>query len=181
VTEIPFRRLFTDPAMFDSRDDFRAAGFDVLGRSSDSKIMVGSHSSAMGYLFKKYARDISLEEQRENYLRRIEGVRRLRLFIADENLQHVIVPRKQLLELPREFGSRKQSSYVLVVDRLPILDDVASERRYRQIDAGVLRDLCTVCYMFPGLDSNSKNVPFTALPSDRPNSLDREVPASIPG
>jgi hypothetical protein len=153
--------LFVDPNMFDSRDDFRDAGFDVLGRSSDSKIMVGSHPSARDYLFKKYARDISLKEQHGNYLRRVEGVRRLRALITDKDLQSVIVPRKQLYELPSKFGSRDRSSYVLIVERLPILDSDRSERAYHRIDEDVLRDLCTVCYMFPGLDSNAKNIPFT--------------------
>ena len=154
-------RLFRDPDMFNSRDTFRSAGFEVLDRSNDHTIMVGRHKSLRGYLFKKYAPVISLEEQHENYARRIECARRLLTFIDDRRLRHVVVPQKWLHELPRNFSSHTTRSYVLIVERLKLLDSDASKREYGRIDKNVLRDLCTVLFTFRGLDSTVSNVPFT--------------------
>jgi hypothetical protein len=154
-------RLFRDPDMFDSREHFRAAGFEVNRRSNLGKIMVGSHAAAEGFLFKKYSRDVSLRDQLENYECRVKGAGRLRALIEEHRLRHVVVPRKWILELPREFSSRGSRSHVLVVERLDLLDTEDSQRAYRHIDEEVLRELCLVVHEFRGLDSNVKNVPFT--------------------
>ena len=119
--------------------------------------MVASHRSAPSYLFKKYSDDISQKEQRRNYAARIEGSRRLAEHIRREGLQHVIVPRKYLHPLPNSFNK----SFVLVVERLDVVGNDESERRYHDISEGVLRDLLRALVTFPGLDSNSKNVQFT--------------------
>ena len=150
-------RIFTDPDMFDSRKAWRRAGFDVLDPAKDIECMVAAHRSAPGYLFKRYGDDVSKKEQRENYTARIEGASRLAELIRRENLQHVVVPRKYLHDLPRSFGK----SSVLVVERLDVVGRDASERRYHDVDEVVLRDLLRVLIAFPGLDSNSKNVQFT--------------------
>lgn len=158
------KKLFRDPDMFDSADDWSDAGFEIV-RASDNKICVASHESADGYLFKKYVasgkRD-DLKDQLDNYQTRIEGADRLRDLIGRERLRNVVVPRKWLRELPSDFGSRKQPSHVLVVERLDVLGADESERRYGRIDEGTLRDLCVALHSFRGLDSTSKNVPFTA-------------------
>lgn len=154
-------RLFRDPDMFDSRADWDDAGFDVVARSSDSKIMVASHASVPGVLFKKYTNEISLKEQIVNYERRIEGVRRLGKFIKERELEHVVVPQKWLCELPSAFRSGKRKSHVLVVERLDLLDEKETIRRYRDIDEDMLEELCVVFYEFRGLDSTADNVPFT--------------------
>jgi len=150
--------------MFDSPDDWADEGFRLL-RASDNKICVASHKSVDGYLFKKYVasgkRD-SLKDQLQNYQARLEGARRLRALIDEEGLRHVAVPRKWLRELPPAFGSSRQPSHVLVVERLDILDDEESSRAYGRIDDDVLRDLCVVLHAFRGLDSSLKNVPFTS-------------------
>jgi hypothetical protein len=144
--------------MFDSREHFRAAGFEV---SRFGKIMVGGHPAAEGLLFKKYPRGVSLRDQLENYECRVEGADRLRAFIEEHRLRHVVVPRKWILELSREFSSRSSRSYVLVVERLDLLDEKDSRRAYRHIDEALLRELCLVVHEFRGLDSVVKNVPFT--------------------
>lgn len=156
---LDLKRLFVDPDMFDSRSAFRAAGFDVFERSSDNTIMVGNHKSAPGYLFKKYSNALSLKDQLKNYEQRIKGARRLMELVDDHHFKRIAVPRKWLYELPRAFSVRKRLSYVLVVERLPILDD--SVRTYERIDKDTLRELCTVVFAFPGLDSNTGNVPMT--------------------
>jgi hypothetical protein len=151
-------RLFVDPDMFDSRDDFRAAGFDVLRRSSDNTIMIGAHISAPGVLFKKYASALSADDQLENYDRRARGARELRRFVEKRGLRGIDVPEKRILELPRAFGRRP---HILVVSRLDILGESASKIAYRTISEDVLDDLCEVVVEFPGLDSNTGNVPMT--------------------
>jgi hypothetical protein len=150
-------RLFADPDMFDSRRAWRRAGFEVLDPAKDTECMVAAHRSAPGYLFKKYADDVSQREQIANYEARIEGATRLAELIHRQGLQHVIVPRKYLHELPKSFGK----SRVLVVERLDIVGRDESERRYHSISDKVLRELLRVLVELPGLDSNSKNVQFT--------------------
>ena len=150
--------LFVDPDMFDSRKAWRRAGFEVLDPAKDTECMVAAHRSAPGYLFKKYTDDVSQRDQRANFDARIEGARRVAELIRRESLQHVVVPKKHLHDLsPKIFGK----SCILVVERIDLVGREASERRYRDIPDGVLRDLLRVLVTFPGLDSNSKNVQFT--------------------
>lgn len=158
---LDLKRLFADPEMFDSRSDFRAAGFDVFERSKEEKIMVATHKAAPEYVFKKYSKDRPLEEQLEKYEQRIEGARRVKALIDARQLQHVVVPQKALIELPKEFGSRRESSYIVIAERLELVDNDKSKRAYGHIDKDVLKDLCTVLYVFPGLDSVVDNLPFT--------------------
>lgn len=153
-------KLFVDPKMFDSRDKFRAAGFKVFERSNDDKIMVASHEDAKGYLFKKYSASTSMEAQLENHEKRVKGARKVQELIEADHLEHVVVPQKYLHELPREF-SRKGPSHVLIVERLSLMSTDDSKKQYRRISEDVLRDLCTVFFSFPGLDSVVDNVPFT--------------------
>jgi len=157
---LDLKKLFAVPGMFDSNDSFRAAGFAAVNRGP-YLIMVGSHKEAQGYLFKKYRNHISLKEQHKNYVRRIEGVQKLRAFIAKRRLQHIVAPQKWLYELPRSFSSHGRSSYVLIVERLMILDEEASKQKYRHISKDVLRELCTVLVKFRGLDSTARNMVFT--------------------
>jgi hypothetical protein len=150
--------LFRDPDMFDSADDWRDEDFKIL-RASENKICVASHKTVEGYLFKKYVnagKRESSQDQLNNYTTRIDGARRLRRFIDEQHLQHVVVPRKWLRTLPRRFDA-----HILVVDRLDIQDDEASERQYGHINEAVLRELCVVLHAFRGLDSTAKNMPFT--------------------
>jgi hypothetical protein len=158
---LDLRGLFRDPDMFDSPRSWQKAGFTVEGKGTMSNIMVGSHSSVPGYLFKKYSREISLKEQLKNYRRRIEGADKLRTFVAAQQLTQIVVPRKRLHELPPEFSRKGVPSYVLVVERLVLLESSESKRMYRQMSNEDLRQLCTVLRTFEGLDSGVRNVPFT--------------------
>jgi hypothetical protein len=157
-TALNLDKLFVDPAMFAARRAWRHAGFHVLDPAKDTECMVAAHPSAAGYLFKKYAQDVSTKEQNANYAARVEGAIQLARFIRDQSLQHVVVPRKHLHELPRAFGT---DARVLVVERLDILDKDASAQQYRDIAEPILRELLRVLVTFKGLDSNSKNVAFT--------------------
>jgi hypothetical protein len=150
--------LFVDPDMFDKRRAWRRAGFDILDPAKDTECMVAAHPSAPGYLFKKYADDVSKKEQNANYAARIEGAARVAEIIRREGLQHVSVPQKYLHELPKSFGKKAR---VLIVERIDIVGREESERRYQDIADNVLRELLRVLVALPGLDSNSKNVQFT--------------------
>ena len=152
-----FTALFVDPSMFDSRRNWRRAGFDVLDTANDNECMVAGHPSAPGYLFKKYANDNS-ENANENYAARLKGSCRLAEFVRREGLRHIVVPQKHLHELPSRFG---KAARLLVVERLDVLGRSESKRRYGDIAEPVLRDLLVVLDEFKGLDSNIKNVPFT--------------------
>lgn len=160
-TALDLKGLFRDPDMFDSNSSWRKAGFAVEGEGTESNIMVASHPSAKGYLFKKYSRKISLKDQLKNYRRRIEGADKLRALIAAQRLTRIVVPQKQLHELPPEFSRKGESAYVLVVEKMTLLESSDSKRLFRQLDHEGLRQLCTVLLAFRGLDSGVRNVPFT--------------------
>ena len=158
---IDMRALFRDAGMFESRRAWSAAGFHVIDRANNGKIMVAQHPSVQGLLFKKYTSDVSLDDQTKNYKRRVEGSHRLRAFVDDRRLTHVTVPRKWLFDLPREF-SRRETSRVLVVEQLDLVSDEQSKGFYQRIDPAVLVELCTVVFHFRGMDSNTKNIPFVS-------------------
>lgn len=155
-TSIDLSALFRDPRMFESRHAWRDAGFSVVDRSNNGKIMVASHSSVPGLLFKKYTTDISQSDQTKNYERRVEGAKRLRSFADSKHLRHVVIPHKWLLELPRPF--RKE--HVLVVERFDLMSDDQTKAAFYRIDPTILMDLCAMLHQFRGMDSNAKNVPF---------------------
>lgn len=143
--------------MFDSRSRWSAAGFQVFNRSSNGKIMVASHPSTCGLLFKKYTPDVSQKAQCRNFECRLEGSRRLRGFVADRGLTRILVPRKWIVELPQEFSHR---ATILLVERLELLGSEQTVGAYRHMDADLLRELCTVLFHFRGMDSNAYNLPF---------------------
>ena len=157
-----FDALFREPSMFDSSGNWQKAGFEVAGRGEKSNIMVASHLSAPGYLFKKYSKKISLKKQLKNYRRRVEGAQKLGKFIAKQQLTRIVVSQKYLHELPPEFSRKGVSSYVLVVERLVLLESSDSKQQFHQLDNEGLRQLCLVLDKFQGLDSGVRNVPFTS-------------------
>lgn len=154
--------LFRDPRMFSSPSRWREAGFDVAGKGVWSAIMVASHPTVPGYLFKKYGDQVSLQDQLENYQCRVEGAAKLRQFIVDQRLTQVVVPRKFLHELPPIFSSKGRTAHVLIVERMPILSRSDSRRMFRGMHDGALRELCLVMAAFRGLDSGARNAPFTS-------------------
>jgi hypothetical protein len=158
---LDLRALFRDPAMFDSRSSWGAAGFQVYNRSNNGKIMVARHPSARGLLFKKYVSAVPQKDQLRNFERRLEGSRRLRAFVKDHGLSRVVVPLKWVVELPRVF-SRRGTSHILVVEQLELLGDEQTKVAYQGISPDILAQLCLVLFHFRGMDSNAKNLPFTA-------------------
>jgi len=154
-------RLFRDPSMLESRGRWQSAGFDVTGEGRASNIMVASHPSVPDYLFKRYsAKEVSLKKQLENYQRRIEGAGRLRQFTAQQ-LSRIAAPVKFLHALPQS-SQKGAPDYVLVVERMELLDSSDSKRLYRAMPDEDLRQLCTVLFTFGGLDSGTRNVSFTS-------------------
>ena len=143
--------------MFASRRDWAAAGFTVFERHDETRVMVARHASVPGRLFKKYSSAVSVDQCR-NYDARVEGAGRLRAFIAQHDLKHVVVPNKRVLDLPANHG---RCEHVLLVEQLDLVSVSESERQYRTIADARLRELCLVLFHFRGLDSIIDNVPFT--------------------
>lgn len=85
----------------------------------------------------------------------------MRSFIARRRLHRISVPHKWLYELPKNFSVKKEASYVLIVERLSVLDLFASECAYGSVDIELLRELCIVLHEFYGLDFSMTNAPFT--------------------
>lgn len=148
--------LFTDPRTFASFNRFSSAGFSLVPHAQH-KIMTGRHKRARGYVFKKYDDTVSEKKQLKNYMRRIEGARLLRSFIVERGLQRVVAPRKWLYELPDRFPQR----YLLVADRFDLLSDDSTLRKYHRISEEQTHELATVLFYFRGLNSWTKNLPFT--------------------
>lgn len=155
-------QLFQRPEMFTSRSSWAAAGFDVLARSNEKKIMVARHALVPGLIFKKYGPALALDDQRKNYAARVEGAERLRDFVRSHDLRSVVVPNKQILALPSTFSREGQVSQLLVVERIDLVGVEESEKAYYWIDPAILRELCCVLSRFRGLDSIVDNVPFTS-------------------
>jgi len=147
--------LFSNPAMFESRATWQAAGFTIIAGNHDSEILVASHPSARGVLFKKFTSKKSAGDQLRNYQLRVEGARKLRAFVAGKHLERIVVPQKWIHQLP---GSM---SHILVVEHVDVLPRSATQEAYSDIDERTLRDLCVVVRAFPGLDSGARNMLLT--------------------
>ena len=153
-------KLFKDPRMFDSVEAWSDRGFEVL-RDSNIHLMVARHRSMRDCLFKKYLNKRDLADQAFRFKRRVEGAELLRAHIQSQPLRHIIVPHKWLYELPANFSKNGQSSYILVVQRLKVLDKKDSLDEYRSIGRTILRELCTILVAFKDLDFTARNAPFT--------------------
>ena len=148
--------LFTDPKMFSSFDRFRSAGFDLIDHA-ETKIMSGSHKRAKGYLFKKYNNDKPGKKQLRNYMHRVEGVKLIRTFIAENRFSRVVVPGKWLYELPASFPER----YMIVAEKLQLVSRSDTERNYDRISKDQMHELAAILYHFRGLNSTAANLPYT--------------------
>lgn len=153
--------LFRNPHMFDNKEAFHAEGFDVK-QAHAHNIMVGSHPSAPKHLFKKYSRGVPLDAQRANYETRAEGAQKIRRFVEEQRLQHMVVPQKWIFDLPPRFALHGKISRLLIVERMDILDSKENEKRYHAIGENVLEELCRVLCAFRGLDAAVHNVRFTS-------------------
>ena len=180
-TTFDLDKLFHSRGMFDTAKNWERSGFHIV-RAHETRMLVASHPSVPGILFKKYptkAHKTPLE-QRQNYERRIEGSRRIKTVITERRLGRVIVPQKWLVQLPSRFDSSEQPSYILAAERCKIVDPVRSRILYQNIDEATLREIIPVLFHFGGGDSSAKNVPFTKdgklafIDTDRWNDPERE-------
>lgn len=159
---LDYGKLFSDPGMFDSSKTLTRAGFSLVKRrSSDEAIMITSHPSVPDYLFKKFGRRVDRAAQRENYRARVRGADAIRGLIEKHRLDRLVVVRKWIYELPPAFGEHKRCRELLVVDRLDLLSNKQSKRRYRAIDPVALEQLCRVLHSFSGFDAAIHNLRFT--------------------
>jgi hypothetical protein len=161
------KRIFKRSSMFNNPIEFQHAGFHVLERVHRG-LMVATHPSIKGYMFKKFQKSTSLADQLENYLKRIDGARALSDFISEKNLHYIVVPKKWLYRLPKKFSDQKtnEAAYILIVEHIDICEgnaDPSGENalKYFCIDDQVLQELCQILYRFRGLDSKLHNLPFT--------------------
>ena len=150
---IDFASLFPEESIFDSRESWQRAGFDVVDRDDAEEIMVAGHAAAPDFLFKKFTNRISSRQQLRNYQGRIDGAAALHQLVAAEKLRRVAVPRKWLRAVP--------GGHLLVVDRIDVLSRSETKDAYGRIDEETLRDLCVVVHAFRGLDSGARNMLIT--------------------
>lgn len=148
--------LFTDPKMFRSFGRFSKAGFSLV-QHAPNKMMTGRHKRVKGYLFKKYNDDRRADDQLLNYMRRVEGARLIRRFIAERGFRLVTAPRKWLYELPATFQSR----YLVVAEKVDLISKLDTFRLYARIREEQMHELATMLYYFRGLNSTASNLPYT--------------------
>lgn len=153
-------KLFKYRELFDSPETLREAGF-IVNKRVHQNMMVFTHPSVEGYIFKRFRNKVDQEVQRELYIKRLKGAEIIRNVIKEENIQNIVVPDKWLFALG--FDSNE---YLVVAKRLDICpgdDLIGSENvnRYQTIDLETLREYCTVLKKIKGCDAWPRNQPFT--------------------
>ena len=155
---ITLDRLFSDPTIISSREELEMAGFKLLP-DNNRGLAVATHPELKNHLIKLFINNIPHDLQVQNYVSRIEGSRALREFIATRRLKHIVTPKKWLYRLPEnELGI----TYVLVAEKINIINRTQTKAAYSTIAPVVLKELCEVVTKFRGLDSVIKNMPFTS-------------------
>ena len=160
--EINLDVLFHKASLFDSVEDLRDAGFQIV-RGSENRVTVFGHASAPGYLFKKFLRDVKrpYEKQLESYQKRVRGARALRAHLDALGIDSIVVPRKWLCKLPLRFRRHGKPDHVVVVEKCDLLERDDVKRRYHNLPRETIRDLCTIFFTFARVDFSSRNWPFT--------------------
>ncbi|MCE5295197.1 MAG: hypothetical protein LLF94_11380 [Chlamydiales bacterium] len=150
-------RLFSDPNVIASREELTMAGFELLPHHHRGLAVV-KHPELTNHLIKLFINNVPHDLQVQNYVSRIQGSLALREFIATRRLKHIVTPKKWLYRLPEnDLGI----TYVLVAEKINIVDRAQTKQAYATIAPVVLKELCEVVTEFRGLDSVIKNMPFT--------------------
>lgn len=151
VLQKPLKELFKDlDLLSQSYQELQDAGFEVLKYSS---IVVAKHPRLKGYVIKFFISDIPEEEQIQNFVTRVQGSKALQEFIAQNDLQYIVTPKKWLYEL--------QDKYILIAEDMNILSASETRKAYSKLASPALDELCMTVKKFRGLDSIIKNMPFT--------------------
>lgn len=154
--------LFRHSSMFRAPKYLIAAGFDVK-ISHHHRLMIAGHPDIPNHLVKKFIDHISESSQLRNFIKRIRGARILNKYIKELDLKHIVVPRKWLYQLPRNF---RTNSYLLVVEKMDIYDDWENphgeaRQLYYNMDKEILTEFCILLHAVGGCDSIPRNQPFT--------------------
>lgn len=160
--EVNLDVLFHRASLFDSVEELRDAGFQIV-RGSEDRVTVFSHASAPGYLFKKFLRDVKRPYAKHltSYEKRVRGARALRAHLDALGIHSIGVPRKWLCKLPLRFHRRGKPDHVLVVEKCDLLERENIKQSYRALPRETVRDLCTIFFTFERVDFSSRNWPFT--------------------
>ena len=158
--EVNLDGLFHRASLFDSVEELRDAGFQIV-RGSENRVTVFGHASAPGYLFKKFLRDVKrpYEKQLTSYQKRVRGAHALRAHLDALGIHSIVVPRKWLCKLPLRF--RGKPDHVVVVEKCDLLERENIKQSYRALPRETVRDLCTIFFTFERVDFSSRNWPFT--------------------
>ena len=160
--EINLDRLFHKASIFDSVEQLRDAGFQIV-RESEKRVTVFGHPSAPGYLFKKFLRDVKrpFGKQLESYQERVRGARALKAHLDALSIDSIVVPRKWLCKLPRRFRRKGKPDHVVVVEKCDLLERDRIKRLYDALPKETVRDLCSIFFTFERVDFSTRNWPFT--------------------
>lgn len=155
-------KLFEKAQMFDSDKDFNAAGFTNLNRNKN-RVLAGTHPKLGEYLIKKYQKNVSRDFELDKYLTRITVARKIKKLIRAYKLKHVVVPKKWIYQLPEQFNDPKTNapSYVLIVEKLDLLDREQVKEEYKNLDLETLKEIGIITYHFKGINCTSRNIPIT--------------------
>lgn len=157
--EKKLKKLFIDPNMFESIETFQNSGFIVW--KANHQLMVGVHPSLPKYLIKKFDNTIPQSDQLSNYIKRINGAKTLQNEIDEHKYKHLIVPKKWLFALPKNFSKTNENTYLLIAEKIDILPEEEVKLAYYNMRYDVLTEFCTILYDLGGCDALLRNQPFT--------------------
>lgn len=142
------------------------AGFEPLESWKWDKVVVASHPDLDGYLIKAFLDDHFLCDEVSNFLLRIRGAENIRNMIHAFGYGRLLkVPQKWIYPLPdypEAHSGLKRKNFILVVERLDIVNESKNESLYQEIDKKQLLAFFHVVSTVGLADSvYIKNAPFT--------------------
>lgn len=161
--------IFNPSYLFNSRGTLQYEGFEVKKLlTNEWNIMVFKHPTIKKYLIKKFVNRRPFRLQLGNYLRRINGAVAIDNFIKKQQLKHMIVPKKWLYKLPKQFFDLQtmMDTYVLIVEEMDICSGANSltgenARQYACMDEEMITELCILLHGIGGCDAYPQNQPMT--------------------
>lgn len=163
-------RILVGPSMFNDTQSLEQSGFAMewnLPAVNTQTILVASHPAIKGYLIKKYRGSPESSNTLQRYLTRIHGAEKIAKYIEKQGCKHLVVPKKWLYRLPSSFNNpiNGLEDYLLIVEKIDICEGGwwggETLEKYREINLGVLRELCFALHDLKGCDAWPQNQPFT--------------------
>ena len=128
-----FQELFSSQRVTDSQRSFQAAGFVSFKPNSKSRL-IGYHPKQPDYVLKACSDQGKVRTK--NLVLRMQLAWKMLAVIEKYQLKHIAIPEKWVFILPEEPAPidchRRRKGFVLLTDRLPIIDEASTVRLFAQ-------------------------------------------------